>query len=39
MRDPQEVDGKFWALLRRRYDQGETIELPAAIGLFNYFDA
>ena len=37
-RDPHEVDDDFWAELRRHYDQGEIIELLAAIGLFNYFN-
>jgi alkylhydroperoxidase family enzyme len=37
-RDPHEVDDAFWAQLRRHYDEGEIIELLAAIGLFNYFN-
>ena len=37
-RDPREVDDDFWAELRRHYDEGEIIELLAAIGLFNYFN-
>jgi len=37
-RDPHEVDDNFWAELRRHYDEGEIIELLAAIGLFNYFN-
>ena len=37
-RDPHEVDDAFWAELRRYYDEGEIIELLAAIGLFNYFN-
>jgi alkylhydroperoxidase family enzyme len=37
-RDPHEVDDDFWAGLRRYYDDGEIIELLAAIGLFNYFN-
>ena len=37
-RDPHEVDDDFWAELRRHYDEGEIIELLAAIGLFNYFN-
>ncbi len=36
--DPHEVDDEFWAELRRHYDEGEIIELLAAIGLFNYFN-
>ncbi len=35
---PHEVDDAFWAELRSRYDEGEIIELAAAIGLFNYFN-
>ena len=37
-RDPHEVDDLFWSELRRYYDEGEIIELLAAIGLFNYFN-
>ena len=37
-RDPHEVDDDFWAELRQLYDEGEIIELLAAIGLFNYFN-
>ncbi len=37
-RDPHEVDDAFWAELRKYYDEGEIIELLAAIGLFNYFN-
>jgi alkylhydroperoxidase family enzyme len=37
-RDPHEVDDAFWATLREHYDEGEIIELLAAIGLFNYFN-
>lgn len=37
-RDPHDVDDAFWAELRRHYDEGEIIELLAAIGLFNYFN-
>jgi len=37
-RDPHEVDDDFWAELRSYYDEGEIIELLAAIGLFNYFN-
>ncbi|ABF40839.1 conserved hypothetical protein [Candidatus Koribacter versatilis Ellin345] len=35
---PHEVDDAFWAELRRYYDEGQIIELAAAIGLFNYFN-
>ncbi len=37
-RDPHDVDDTFWTELRRYYDEGEIIELLAAIGLFNYFN-
>ncbi len=37
-RDPHDVDDAFWTELRRYYDEGEIIELLAAIGLFNYFN-
>jgi len=37
-RDPHRVDDDFWAELRKHYDEGEIIELLAAIGLFNYFN-
>jgi alkylhydroperoxidase family enzyme len=36
--DPHDVDDAFWAELRKYYDEGEIIELLAAIGLFNYFN-
>jgi alkylhydroperoxidase family enzyme len=32
------VDDDFWSELRKYYDEGEVIELLAAIGLFNYFN-
>jgi alkylhydroperoxidase family enzyme len=32
------VDDVFWSELRKYYDEGEVIELLAAIGLFNYFN-
>ena len=35
---PNDVDDVFWAELRKHYDEGEVIELLAAIGLFNYFN-
>jgi alkylhydroperoxidase family enzyme len=35
---PNGVDDKFWNELRKHYDEGEIIELLAAIGLFNYFN-
>jgi alkylhydroperoxidase family enzyme len=36
--DPHDVDDDFWAELRQYFDEGEIIELLAAIGLFNYFN-
>ncbi len=36
--DSHTVDDELWSELRRHYDQGEIIELAAAIGLFNYFN-
>jgi alkylhydroperoxidase family enzyme len=36
--DPQDFDDGKWAELRRHFDEGEIIELAAAIGLFNYFN-
>jgi alkylhydroperoxidase family enzyme len=32
------VDDEFFAELRKHYDEGEIVELLAAIGLFNYFN-
>ena len=32
------VDDEFWNDLRKYYDEGEIVELLAAIGLFNYFN-
>ena len=32
------VDDDFWIELRKHYDEGEVVELLAAIGLFNYFN-
>jgi alkylhydroperoxidase family enzyme len=32
------VDEGLWADLRRHFDEGEVVELAAAIGLFNYFN-
>jgi len=37
-RDAHSVDDQLWAELRRDYDDGEIVELAAAIGLFNYFN-
>jgi alkylhydroperoxidase family enzyme len=36
--DSHKVDDELWNELRRHYDEGEIIELAAAIGLFNYFN-
>lgn len=36
--DSHTVDDQLWNELRRHYDEGEIIELAAAIGLFNYFN-
>ena len=35
---PLEVDDALWSELKKYYDDGEIIELAAAIGLFNYFN-
>ena len=37
-RDSNTVDDGFWDEFRKYYDEGEIIELLAAIGLFNYFN-
>ena len=37
-RDSHTVDDELWAELRRHFNEGEIIELAAAIGLFNYFN-
>ena len=36
--DSNGVDDELWARLRQYFDEGEIIELAAAIGLFNYFN-
>ena len=36
--DPHGVDDAQWADVRRHFDEGEVIELLAAVGLFNYFN-
>ena len=36
--DSHSVHDAFWEELRKYYDEGEIIELLAAIGLFNYFN-
>ncbi len=35
---PHDVDDAMWSDLRQHFDEGEIIELAAAIGLFNYFN-
>jgi alkylhydroperoxidase family enzyme len=37
-RDPHSVDDEFWNYLKKFYDDGQIIELSAAIGVFNYFN-
>ena len=37
-RDAHQVDDAFWKQLRSHFDEGEIVELAAAIGLFNYFN-
>jgi alkylhydroperoxidase family enzyme len=37
-RDPHDVTDEQWKDLRSHFDEGEVIELAAAIGLFNYFN-
>ena len=37
-RDAHEVDDALWTQLRSHFDEGEIVELAAAIGLFNYFN-
>lgn len=37
-RDSNRVDDALWRDLRQHFDEGEIIELLAAIGLFNYFN-
>ncbi len=33
-----QVDDALWSEVRRHFDEGEAVELAAAIGLFNYFN-
>ncbi len=35
---PKSIDDATWTDLRQHFDEGEIIELAAAIGLFNYFN-
>ena len=37
-RDAHTVDNQLWDELRQHFDEGEVVELLAAIGLFNYFN-
>lgn len=37
-RDAHQVSDELWAELRSHFQEGEIIELAAAIGLFNYFN-
>jgi alkylhydroperoxidase family enzyme len=37
-RDAHTVDNQLWDELRQHFDEGEMVELLAAIGLFNYFN-
>ena len=36
--DSTGIDDVFWARLLEHFDEGQIIELAAAIGLFNYFN-
>jgi uncharacterized peroxidase-related enzyme len=36
--DSNNVDEKLWADLRAHFDEGQIVELTAAVGLFNYFN-
>lgn len=36
--DSHTIDEEFWTELRSHYEEGEIVELAAAIGLFNYFN-
>ena len=37
-KDAHSIDDQFWTELQQHFDEGEIIELLAAIGLFNYFN-
>ena len=37
-RDAHTVDDELWIELRKYFDEGEIVELAAAVGLFNYFN-
>ena len=36
--DSNNVDEGMWSELRKHFDEGQIVELAAAIGLFNYFN-
>jgi alkylhydroperoxidase family enzyme len=36
--DPDNIDDKFFAELRKHYEEGEVVELAAVVGIFNYFN-
>ena len=36
--DSNRVDEPLWKALRQHFDEGEIVELAAAVGLFNYFN-
>jgi alkylhydroperoxidase family enzyme len=36
--DSSAVDDELWSEVREHFDEGETVELAVAIGLFNYFN-
>jgi len=36
--DAHQVDEALWKQLRQHFNEGEVVELCAAIGLFNYFN-
>jgi len=36
--DAHKVDEDLWKQLRQHFNEGEVVELCAAIGLFNYFN-
>jgi alkylhydroperoxidase family enzyme len=37
-KDSHSIDDELWTALRKHFDEGEIVELLAAIGLFNYFN-
>ncbi|HZR32769.1 MAG TPA: hypothetical protein VFA76_13060 [Terriglobales bacterium] len=37
-RDAHTIDDQLWAELRQHFDEGQIVELAAAVGLFNYFN-